>query len=295
MGQLGKRRERWFYLLISPWLVGLLLFQIGPVVTALGLSFTEWHSPQLPQFVGLTHYQELLQDHLFRRSLLNTAYYTLGTVPPGIVIGLGLALLVNRPRPGISFFRTVYFLPAVISGVATALLWAWMFNPQYGMVNSVLAQLGIHGPAWFQDEHWAMPALILTGLWSIGTNMLLYLAALQAVPAELVESAALDGAGAAALFRHVTWPMVTPVTFYLLVVNIIGAFQIFTPTYIITRGGPNYATLTLPLYIYLNAFAWGRMGYAAALAFILFMVILGLTLLQFRFAKRWVFYVGSEA
>ncbi len=295
MGQLGKRRERWFYLLISPWLVGLLLFQIGPVVTALGLSFTEWHLPQLPQFVGLTHYQELLQDHLFRRSLLNTAYYTLGTVPPGIVIGLGLALLVNRPRPGISFFRTVYFLPAVISGVATALLWAWMFNPQYGMVNSVLAQLGIHGPAWFQDEHWAMPALILTGLWSIGTNMLLYLAALQAVPAELVESAALDGAGAAALFRHVTWPMVTPVTFYLLVVNIIGAFQIFTPTYIITRGGPNYATLTLPLYIYLNAFAWGRMGYAAALAFILFMVILGLTLLQFRFAKRWVFYVGSEA
>ncbi len=295
MGQLGKRRERWFYLLISPWLVGLLLFQIGPVVTALGLSFTEWHLPQLPQFVGLTHYQELIQDHLFRRSLLNTAYYTLGTVPPGIVIGLGLALLVNRPRPGISFFRTVYFLPAVISGVATALLWAWMFNPQYGMVNSVLAQLGIHGPAWFQDEHWAMPALILTGLWSIGTNMLLYLAALQAVPAELVESAALDGAGAAALFRHVTWPMVTPVTFYLLVVNIIGAFQIFTPTYIITRGGPNYATLTLPLYIYLNAFAWGRMGYAAALAFILFMVILGLTLLQFRFAKRWVFYVGSEA
>ena len=291
---MGKRRERWFYLLIAPWLVGLVLFQAGPMLGALFLSFADWPLPQAPSFVGLAHFRTLLDDPLFGRTLFNTIYYALGVVPLGIALGLGLALLLNRPRRGASLFRALFFLPAVISGVATVLLWGWVFNPRYGIANALLAVIGIQGPGWLQDEAWAMPALILMSLWNVGTNMVVYLAALQGVPQDLQEAAALDGAGRWARFRHVTLPLISPVTFFLLVVNLIGAFQVFTPTYVLTRGGPNNATLTLPLYIYLNAFAWGRLGYASALALVLFLSILALTLLQFRLADRWVFYAGDE-
>jgi multiple sugar transport system permease protein len=178
--------------------------------------------------------------------------------------------------------------------VATILLWGWLFNPRFGAVNALLAEVGIRGPGWLQDEAWAMPTLILMSLWYAGTSMIVYLAALRGVPQELQEAAALDGAGAWARFRHVTWPLISPVTFFLLAVNLIAAFQVFTPTYLLTRGGPNNATLTLPLYIYLNAFAWGRLGYASALATVLLAVVLVLTLLQFRLAARWVYYPGAE-
>lgn len=287
---LARRRERWFYLLISPWLVGLLLFQLGPIVAAFSLSFMDWPLPQPPQFVGLTHFRTLLTDGLFARTLLNTGYYALGTVPTGIVLGLGLALLVQRPLPGITLFRTIFFLPVIASGVAMVLLWGWMFNARYGLINELLAQIGIRGPAWLQDARWAMLALIFMSLWSVGTNMLIYLAALQSVPPELYEAAALDGAGRWRRFRHVTWPLISPVTLYLLIVNVIGSFQVFTPTYILTRGGPDNATLTLPLYIYFNAFSWNNMGYAATLSFVLFLIIILLTLLQFRLARGRVFY-----
>jgi multiple sugar transport system permease protein len=235
-----------------------------------------------------------LADPLLGRSLLNTAYYALGTVPPGIALGLFLALLLNARRRGVYLFRTIFFLPAIVSGVATVLLWGWVFNPRFGIANELLALVGIRGPDWLQDEAWAMPALILMSLWTVGTNMIVYLAALQGVPQELYEAAALDGAGRWDRFRRVTWPLISPVTFFLVIVNLIGAFQVFTPTYILTRGGPNNATLTLPLYIYLNAFSWGKLGYASALALILFVLILTLTLLQFRLAERWIFYAGGE-
>jgi multiple sugar transport system permease protein len=292
-GALARKRERWFYLLISPWLVGLLLFQAGPILGAFLLSFAEWPLPRAPELVGLAHFRTLAADPLLGRTLLNTLYYAAGTVPAGILLGLGLALLVRRPRAGISMFRAIFFLPAVISGVATVLVWGWVFNPQYGIANALLGLLGIRGPGWLQDESWAMPALILMSLWNVGTNMVVYLAALQGVPRDLQEAAALDGAGRWARFRHVTLPLISPVTFFLIVVNLIVAFQVFTPTYLLTRGGPNNATLTLPLYIYLNAFAWGRLGYASALALVLFVLVLALTLLQFRLADRWVFYAGG--
>jgi multiple sugar transport system permease protein len=294
LGALARRRERWFYLLISPWLVGLVLFQAGPIVAAFLLSFAEWPLPRPPSFVGLAHFRTLLADPLLGRSLLNTAYYALGTVPPGIALGLLLALLLNARRWGVYLFRTIFFLPAIVSGVATVLLWGWVFNPRFGIANELLALVGIRGPDWLQDEAWAMPALILMSLWTVGTNMIVYLAALQGVPRELYEAAALDGAGRGARFRRVTWPLISPVTFFLVIVNLIGAFQVFTPTYILTRGGPNNATLTLPLYIYLNAFSWGKLGYASALALILFVLILALTLLQFRLAERWIFYAGGD-
>lgn len=291
---LARRRERWFYLLIAPWLIGLVLFQGGPVLAAFLLSFAEWPLPHAPEFVGLAHLRTLASDPLFVRTLVNTAYYALGTVPTGIAIGLGLALLLSRPRRGAVLFRTIFFLPMVVSGVAMTLLWGWVFNPRYGLINALLAEIGIRGPGWLQDEQWAMPALILMSLWNVGLNMVIYLAALQGVPQDLHEAAALDGASRRARFRYITWPLISPVTFYLLIVNFIGSFQVFTPAYILTRGGPNNATLTLPLYIYFNAFAWGKLGYASTLAFVLFLAVLGFTLLQVRLSDRWVFYMGRE-
>jgi multiple sugar transport system permease protein len=290
----ARRRERWFYALASPWLIGLLLFQAGPIAGAFVLSFAEWPLPHAPRFVGLDHFRMLLSDPLFGRTLTNTLYYTLGSVPPGVALGLGLAMLLNRKRRGVVLFRTVFFLPSVVSGVAMALLWGWVFNPKYGIVNALLAAVGVRGPGWLEDEIWAMPTLILMSLWGVGANMVVYLAALQSIPRALIDAAALDGAGRWDRFRHVTWPLITPVTFYLLVVNAIGSFQVFTPTYILTRGGPNNATLTFPLYIYMNAFAWGRLGYASTLALVLFLSILALTWLQFRLAERWVFYAGGK-
>jgi multiple sugar transport system permease protein len=295
LSPLKKRRERWFYLLIMPWFIGFILFQICPLFGAVTLAFADWRLPKTPEFVGIRNFDTLVQDPLFKRTLLNTLYYTLGTVPSGLLLGLGLALLLNTRVRGINLFRTLFFLPVAISGVATTLLWGWIFNPRFGLINSILAIFGIHGPAWLQDQNWAMPSLIIISLWTVGVNLIIYLAALQTIPKELQEAAALDGAGAIKQFIHITWPLITPVTFYLIVVNVIGSFQVFTPTYILTRGGPDYATLTLPLYIYLNAFAWGRLGYASALAILLFIIVLLLTLFQFRLGRQWVFSGGEES
>jgi multiple sugar transport system permease protein len=293
-GPLARRRERWFFLLISPWLVGFLICQGGPVAGALLLSLAEWPLPRSPSFVGLAHFRSLLADPLFARTALNTIYYALGSVPVGIVLGLGLALLLQRQRRGVHLLRALFFLPVVVPGVATALVWGWVFNPRYGLANALLAGVGIRGPGWLHDEAWAMPTLILMSLWSVGPNILIYLAALRNVPIELYEAARLDGAGPWARFRHVTWPMVSPVTLLLVVINTIAALQVFTPSYVLTRGGPNNATMTLPLYIYFNAFVWGQLGYASALAVVLFAMILAATLLQRRLARRAIHYEGGE-
>jgi multiple sugar transport system permease protein len=292
-GPLARARERWFYLLIAPWLIGFVFFQGGPLLAVVGMSFAEWPLPAPPRFVGLEHYATLGRDPLVLRSLANTAAYAAGVVPAGLAIGLGLALLLRRPRPGVRLFRTIVFLPAVLSGVALALLWGWVFNPRFGLANQLLAQVGVAGPGWLFSEAWAMPTLILLGLTGVGVNMVVYLAALEAVPTELHEAAQLDGAGAWRRFLNVTWPLVAPVTFYLGVVNLLGAFQVFTPAYVLTGGGPNHATLTLPLYLYQNAFAYGRLGYGAALAVALLACVALLTLVLFRTFERRVFYQGS--
>jgi multiple sugar transport system permease protein len=181
LGPLARGRERWFYLLISPWLAGFVLFLAGPILGALVLSFADWPLPQPPTFVGLTHFKTLWGDPLFKKSLGNTAYYALGVVPASLALGLLLAMLLNRRGRGVYLFRTIFFLPAVVSGVATILLWGWLFNPRYGAVNALLAQVGIRGPGWLQDEAWAMPTLILMSLWYAGTSMIVYLAALRGV------------------------------------------------------------------------------------------------------------------
>lgn len=293
LGVLSRRKERWFYLLVSPWLFGFAVFQLLPLVGVWAFSFFDLPLPRPPVFVGLEHYSTLVSDPLFWRTLLNSAYYAFGSLPLNLAFGLLLALLLNRPGRFTAALRTLFFLPAVLNGVATTLLWGWVFNPQTGLVNSLLRWFGLTGPAWLADAAWALPTLILIGVWNAGVNMLAYLAGLQNVPVELLQAARIDGAGRWAQFRHVELPLLAPVTFYLLVANLIGAFQIFTPTYLLTRGGPDFATLTLPLYIYQNAFTYGRLGYAAALGLALLVCLLALTWTQFRFLERRVFYQGA--
>ena len=294
-GRLGLRpRERWFYLCIAPWLIGLVVFQAAPIAGAAALAFAEWAPPLPIEWVGTANFEAMLRDSLFWRAFGNTLVYGIGTVIPGLAIGLGLALLLRGQRRGGTVLRGAVFLPAIISGVATTLLWGWILNPRFGLLNAIIGLLGFEGPAWLQDPAWAMPALIVMGLWNVGVNVIVYLAALNAVPRELHEAAALDGAGRVERFRHVIWPALTPITFYLAIVNAIGAFQVFTPTYLLTSGGPDGSTLTLALYTYQNAFAYGRLGYASALAIAVVVGLVALTALQFRLAGRRVAYVGAD-
>jgi multiple sugar transport system permease protein len=208
----------------------------------------------------------------------------------GLVVAFTLANLLNQKIKGINIFRTIFFLPSVITGIAVIMLWGLIFNPQFGMLNAVLGWFGIDGPAWLQDETWAMPAVILMSLWNIGWMMLVYMAGLQSIPQELYDAAEIDGAGSWAKLRYITIPLISSVTFFLLVTNIIFSFQVFTPTYVLTRGGPNNATMTISLLIFLAAFQWNRMGFASALAILLFVIILLITASQFLLAGRWVYY-----
>jgi len=295
-GRLHLRpRERWFYLLIAPWLIGLVVFQAAPIAGAAALAFAAWAPPLPIEWVGTANFEAMLRDPRFWQALGNTLVYGLGTVIPGLAIGLGLALLLRGQRRGGAVLRGAVFLPAIVSGVATALVWGWILNPRFGLLNAVLGLVGIEGPAWLQDPAWAMPALVVMGLWNVGINVIVYLAALNTVPRALHEAAALDGAGRAGRFRHVVWPALTPITFYLAIVNAIGAFQVFTPTYLLTSGGPDGSTLTLALYTYQNAFAYGRLGYASALAIAVVLGLVALTALQFRLAGRRVAYLGADA
>ena len=290
-----RPRERWFYLLISPWLIGLVALQVIPLVATIALTFANWEPPLAPRWVGLDNLAALVGDPRFGKSVVNTVVYGFGTVVPGLAIGLGLALLLAGVQRGGAILRATVFMPAVVAGVATTLLWGWIFNPRSGLLDGLLATVGIDGPAWLRDPAWAMPAMILMGLWNVGVNVVVYLAALGSIPRHLHEAAALDGAGRFARFRHVTWPALTPITFYLAIVNAIGAFQVFTPTYVLTRGGPDDATLTTALYTYETAFSAGRLGYASAMTIAVFLAILALTAAQFRFVGRRVQYLGADS
>ncbi len=287
-------RERWFYLLAAPWLIGLVVLQAVPIGGAAALALFDWQPPLDPRWVGTGNFQTLLADPRFGRAALNTIVYGVGTVIPGLALGLGLALLLRGVRRGRSLLQSTVFLPVVLSGVATAVMWGFVFNPRYGLINGVLGLAGIEGPAWLRDPAWAMPAVVLIGLWNVGVNVVVYVAALNSVPRELEEAAALDGAGRFARFRHITWPALTPITFYLAVVNAIGAFQVFTPTYVLTGGGPSDTTLTTSLYTYGTAFDTGLLGYASAMSLAVFAVVVAMTLALFRFAGPRVLYLGAD-
>jgi multiple sugar transport system permease protein len=287
------REAIFFYLCVSPFIIGLILFTAGPMIFSLIISFAKWNFISPATWVGIQNYTAMFKDPLFFKSVRVTAVYTFLSVPLGLAGGLLVAIMMNQRLLGIRVFRTIYYLPSVISGVAVALLWQWVFNPNYGMINGLLAYVGIQGPKWIYAEEWVVPAYVLMSLWAVGAPMMIYLAALQAVPTELYEAASLDGAGLLRRFTSVTWPMISPVTFFNLVMGIISSFQIFTSVYVMTAGGPNNGSLFLVLYIYRHAFQYFNAGYASALAWLLFVVIVAFTLLVFRTARSWVYYEGE--
>lgn len=290
-----QRREALvFYLLISPWWVGFLIFTLGPMVASLVFSFTRYNVTQPPVFVGLKNYhQALFRDPLFWHSLRVTVTYSLSSVPLGLVFGFAMAVLLNAGIPWLSVWRALYYLPSVLSGVAVAILWTLVFEPQNGALNQLLSLVGIKGPGWIYSKQWALPSLVLMSLWGVGGSMIIYLAALQGIPTALYEAATIDGAGAWARFWHVTVPLMSPVIFFNLVIGVIGSFQAFTNAFVMTRGGPQNATLFYSLQLYYAAFRDMRMGYASMLAWVLLLIILSLTVLIFRSSSAWVYYEGE--
>jgi multiple sugar transport system permease protein len=286
-----RREEIEAYIYLLPTFVGLILFSLGAIIFSVGISFTDWDVLQPPQWVGLSNYVRLFTTPLNWQVFGNTLYYTAVIVPVGAALALGLALALNRGLRGIVILRGLYFLPVISSTVAVSLVWSWLYNQQFGLINYLLSLVGITGPAWLADTRTAMPAVIIMSIWKgLGYNMVIFLAGLQGIPQELYEAARIDGAGAWARFRYVTLPLVSPTTFFVVVLSTVAAFQVFDQTYVMTDGGPAYSTTTLALFIYQNAFQWFHMGYAAALSYVLFAAVAVVTLLQFRAQGRFVFY-----
>ena len=280
------------YLYLLPTIIGLLLFSAGAVAASFFMSFTRWDIVSPPEWVWFENYAGLWHSDLFWEVFRNTLAFVLLAVPLSVVCSLALALLAHTGLRGITFFRTAYFLPVVSSMIAVALVWSWMFNPEVGLLNYLLRTLfGVQGPAWLDDTSWALPAMVIVTVWKgLGYSMVIFLAGLQNIPVDLYHAATIDGAGVWKQFRHVTLPMLSPTTFFILVITLINAFQVFEQTYVLTKGGPANSTLTLSYYIYQNAFQFFQMGKAAAVAYVLFAIIFVVTLIQFRVQRRWVFY-----
>jgi multiple sugar transport system permease protein len=295
MARLGLARKEaaWGYLFISPWLVGFLFLMGGPIIISLVLSLFNWDLLSPARFVGLGNLRTLLRDRLFWQSLKVTGIFTALSVPLSLVLGVSIAVLMNQKIPGVSLLRTLYYLPSVVSGVAVSLLWAWVLHPDFGLLNLFLKVFGIHGPAWLQSPVWALPSLVVMSLWQVGGTMIIYLAGLQGIPTQLYEAAWIDGANRVQTFLRITIPMITPVLLYNVIVGVINALQVFTQPYIMTSGGPNNATLVYVMYLYQNGFQWFKMGYASALAWILFLILLVCTVLLLRSATTWVYYEGG--
>lgn len=291
VGQRGWRHRLVVFLFLAPSLLPLLAFMVAPMVSSIGLSLVSWNLISPARWVGLSNYRTLLQDAAFHSALVHTLYFIGGYLPVTFIGGLALALALNQRLKGIAWVRTIYFLPVVTSWVVVALVWKWLLNPQFGMINRILGLIGLHGPGWWLDPHWAMPAIILASAWKdLGFTMVIFLAGLQAIPEEYYEAAALDGAGVWGRFRHVTLPLLSPASFFVVVISLINNFQVFDQVQVMTGGGPVGSTSVVVQQIVQNAFSYGRMGYAAAMSWTLFAVILVVTIAQLRLQKRWVVY-----
>lgn len=295
-GALRRRRARLGYLYISPWLLGFIIFTAGPIIASAYLSLTEYAMLRPPHFVGLANYNKaLFGDDVFWKTVYNTVYYAVIFVPLGMVGSLAAALLLNQRIRGQSVFRTLFYIPSITPSVASTFLWLWILSPEFGPLNSTLALIGIQGPPWLGSPLWSKPALILISLWGAvgGSNMIIFLAGLQGVSRELYEAADIDGATAWQKFVSVTFPMLSPATFFNLVVGMIAAFRVFTTAYVATGGGPSYSTMFYVLYLYNNAFPYLQMGYASALAWLFVALVLVLVVVQVRMALTWVYYEGE--
>jgi multiple sugar transport system permease protein len=290
-----RRREALAgYLFLSPWIVGFVTFLAGPMIASIYLSFTKYKIVRPAEWIGLDNYTRMFTDELFYHSLKVTVTYTAFSVPLGIIAALGIALLLSQKIYLSGVFRTVFYLPTVISGVAMAIVFAWIFNYRFGILNYFLSLVGIQGPSWLGHPRWALSAFVLMSLWVIGGSMVIFLAALHGVPQTLYEAAEIDGAGAWRRFWNITLPMISPAILFVLIIGTISTFQTFTQAYIMTEGGPANATLFYILYLYRNAFNWFEMGYASALAWVLFVIILVLTLILLRTSSHWVYYETVE-
>lgn len=275
---------------ISPWIIGFLIFQLYPIYKSVYYSFCEYDVLNPPVFIGLDNYKNLSGDKLFLKSIINTAIYTCMAIPLGICVSLFFAILLNQKIIGRGVFRTIYFLPSLVPMVALAILWKWMFNGESGVLNYILSLLHIPGPNWLGSTYWATPSIVLTGLWGIGGSIVIYLAALQDVPKSLYEAAEIDGAGWFGKTRHITIPMISPVIYFNLILSIIGCLQVFAVPYIMTAGGPARSTYYYTMYLFDNAFSFLKMGYAGAMAVLLFVIIIAITFITTKLTASRVYY-----
>ncbi|MCA1034402.1 sugar ABC transporter permease [Bacillus infantis] len=294
-----KAKDNLFgYLFISPWIIGFLGLTLGPLLFSLFASFTDYNITSRMNFIGLDNFKRMFTiDDLFKTSLWNTIYYVLFSVPLTTAGAILLAVLLNQRVKGMKFFRTVYYLPAILSGVAVYFLWMQLLSPSTGLVNTFLAWFGIEGPAWLFDPEWTKPALLLMKMWSVGGGMLLYLASLQGVSAQMYEAADLDGASSFQKFFHITLPMISPIIFFDVITSTIGSFQIFQEAYVMTEngdGGPGNSLLFYNLHMWNNAFEIFDMGYASAMAWLLFLIVMVLTVINLTLGKKWVHYEGGD-
>lgn len=290
--RLRRREATTAWLFIAPVMIGVAAFQAYPVVFSAFISLTQWNLLTPPQFIGWGNYRNLLlNDPTFRTSLINTTLYALGTVVPGILLALLFASLLNRNIRGRAIYRAIYFIPVVAPAVSAAILWIWLYQPDFGIVNFLLHLIGINGPPWLASTRWAMPAVIIMGVWqSLGNSIVILLAGLQNVSRTYYEAAEIDGAGSFQSFRHITLPLISPSIFFVLVLSIVNAFQVFTSIYVMTGGGPANSTISVVMYLYQAAFQNQEMGSAAAMAYLLFAILAALTALNFYLQRLWVFY-----
>lgn len=294
-GGQDRRNLRNGLLFASPWIVGFLIFTAYPLLASLYYSCCTYSGLCAPHWIGFANYHQMLfEDDLFWKSLWNTLYMVVISLPLGMIAALALALLLNQKVRGIALYRTIYYLPSLVPAVASAILWLWLFSPEIGLINTVLGKFGIAGPAWLGDPVWAKPAMVLMGVWGAGGGVIIYLAGLQDVPTSLYEAASLDGAGSWSKFWNVTLPMISPIIFFNLIMGIIGMFQYFTQAYVMTKGGPQDATMFYALHLFNSAFVDWKMGYASAMAWVLFAITLVCSLVVMKTSARWVYYGGGE-
>lgn len=299
--RLEKRNTLLGMLFISPWIIGFIAFTLYPMVMSLFYSFTEYHARRASEWVGFQNYISMFQDHLYWTSLGNTLYMVVISVPVLLFFSFICAVLLNLKIKGQSLYRVIYFLPSIVPTVASTLLWLWMLNPQTGIVNSALDLFGINGPNWFQDPYWSKPALILLGLWGVGGTIIIYLSGLQDVPTTLLEAAELDGANWFQRLRHITLPMVSPITLFNLITGVIAMFQYFSQAYVFgaaastsenALGAPLSSTLFYSVYLYQRGISYLDIGVASAMAWVLFFIILGCTYLLLKVSDKFTYYAG---
>lgn len=289
-----RREEIEGYIAIAPWLIGFVVFTVGPIIASLVLSFTHYDAIGSPRWAGLANFRNLAEDPRFFQSLKVTGAYSALALPLGLVGGLSLSLMLNLRLPGINFFRTLFYLPSVIAGVAVSALWLWIYQPEFGLLNYLLGLVGIQGPDWLGDPGTALYALVMMSLWGIGGGAVIYLAGLQNIPPHLYDAAKVDGAGVFQRFAHITLPLLSPTIFFLLVTGVIGSFQVFTNVAILTRGGPEDSTLLYMYYLYQSGFQNFEFGYASAVAWIGAIISLVLALVVFRTQAVWVHYEAER-